>query len=176
MLYALVHLSCAIVFVCVCVFRTLSSLTVEETVGTVYLTVARSNGLDSAVSVEFETNSDTAFGMSKIIILTSTCFLKAYVAPQFKFWPRNYCNEYVLHSDVLRKINTESLYSNKVCTDLTGGDYSQLAVYQRFRDTWPLGWCSVFNGDSSLILMLMHDLVTLYRWQGVFVSIQVCDL
>ncbi|MCI4392676.1 hypothetical protein PGIGA_G00148550 [Pangasianodon gigas] len=96
--------------------RTLSSLTVEETVGTVYLTVARSNGLDSAVSVEFETNSDTAFGMR--------------------------------------------------------GDYSQLAVYQRFRDTWPVGWCSVFNGDSSLVLMLMHDQVTLYRWQGVFVSIQ----
>ncbi|XP_053084899.1 adhesion G-protein coupled receptor V1 isoform X1 [Pangasianodon hypophthalmus] len=96
--------------------RTLSSLTVEETVGTVYLTVARSNGLDSAVSVEFETNSDTAFGMR--------------------------------------------------------GDYSQLAVYQRFRDTWPVGWCSVFNGDSPLVLMLMHDQVTLYRWQGVFVSIQ----
>ncbi|XP_017551078.2 adhesion G-protein coupled receptor V1 isoform X2 [Pygocentrus nattereri] len=43
--------------------RTLSSLTVEETAGTVYLTVSRSNGLDSAVSVEFETQSDTAFGM-----------------------------------------------------------------------------------------------------------------
>ncbi|XP_049326601.1 adhesion G-protein coupled receptor V1 isoform X2 [Astyanax mexicanus] len=43
--------------------RTLSSLTVEETVGSVYLTVSRSNGLDSAVSVEFETQSDTAFGL-----------------------------------------------------------------------------------------------------------------
>ncbi|XP_053337317.1 adhesion G-protein coupled receptor V1 [Clarias gariepinus] len=97
--------------------RTLSSLTVEETVGTVYLTVARSNGLDSAVSVEFETNSDTAFGMR--------------------------------------------------------GDYLHLAVYQRFRDTSPLGWCSVFNGDNdSLVLMLTQDQVTLYRWQGVFVSIQ----
>ncbi|KAI5088303.1 G-protein coupled receptor 98 isoform X2, partial [Silurus meridionalis] len=96
--------------------RTLNSLIVEETVGTVYLTVARSNGLDSAVSVEFETNSDAAFGMR--------------------------------------------------------GDYSQLAVYQRFRETGPLGWCSVFNGNSSLLLMLMQDQVTLYRWQGVFVSIQ----
>lgn len=75
---------------CVCVFRSLSSLTVEETAGTVYLTVARSNGLDSAVSVEFETNSDTAFGMSTIIILTSTCSPTACVAPQFKYWPQNY--------------------------------------------------------------------------------------
>ncbi|XP_058231364.1 adhesion G-protein coupled receptor V1 isoform X3 [Hemibagrus wyckioides] len=100
--------------------RTLSSLTVEETVGTVFLTVARSNGLDSAVSVEFETNSDTAFGMR--------------------------------------------------------GDSSQLAVYQRFRDTWTSGWCSVFNGNSSLVLMLMHDQVTLYRWQGVFVPIQNVSL
>ncbi|XP_026994314.2 adhesion G-protein coupled receptor V1 isoform X1 [Tachysurus fulvidraco] len=96
--------------------RTLSSLTVQETVGTVYLTVARSNGLDSAVSVEFETNSDTAFGMR--------------------------------------------------------GDSSQLAVYQRFRDTWTLGWCTVFNGNSSMVLMLRHNQVTLYMWQGVFVSIQ----
>ncbi|XP_076853827.1 adhesion G-protein coupled receptor V1 [Brachyhypopomus gauderio] len=43
--------------------RTLSSLTVEEGIGTVFLTVSRSNGLDSAVSVEFETQSDTAVGM-----------------------------------------------------------------------------------------------------------------
>lgn len=45
-------------------------MTVEETVGTVYLTVSRSNGLDSAVSVEFETQSDTAFGMSKDITMS----------------------------------------------------------------------------------------------------------
>ncbi|XP_035385851.1 adhesion G-protein coupled receptor V1 [Electrophorus electricus] len=42
--------------------RTLSSFTVEENVGTVYLTVSRSNGLDSAVSVEFETQSGSAVG------------------------------------------------------------------------------------------------------------------
>uniref|UniRef100_A0A8B9KGD3 Adhesion G protein-coupled receptor V1 n=1 Tax=Astyanax mexicanus TaxID=7994 RepID=A0A8B9KGD3_ASTMX len=53
--------------------RTLSSLTVEETVGSVYLTVSRSNGLDSAVSVEFETQSDTAFGLSKIYHIYSSC-------------------------------------------------------------------------------------------------------
>uniref|UniRef100_A0A8B9KFU6 Adhesion G protein-coupled receptor V1 n=1 Tax=Astyanax mexicanus TaxID=7994 RepID=A0A8B9KFU6_ASTMX len=50
-----------------------SSLTVEETVGSVYLTVSRSNGLDSAVSVEFETQSDTAFGLSKIYHIYSSC-------------------------------------------------------------------------------------------------------
>lgn len=72
-------------------------------------------------------------------------------------------------------MNTEGLHFNKFCIALTGGDYSQLAVYQHFRDSWPLGWCSVLNGSNYLVLMLMYDQVTLYRWQGVFVSIQVCD-
>lgn len=106
--YVLVYIYLSCTNVCMC--RTLTSLTVEETVGTVYLTVARSNGLDSAVSVEFETNSDTAFGMSKIIISTSTRFLKACDAPQYKYRPQNYCNEYVFHSDILRKINPEGFY------------------------------------------------------------------
>lgn len=39
-------------------------MTVEEHNGTVFLTVSRSNGLESAVSVEWETRSGTAFGMS----------------------------------------------------------------------------------------------------------------
>lgn len=51
---------------CMCVFsRTLDTMTVEERTGTVYLTISRSNGLESAVSVEWETRSGTAFGMSK---------------------------------------------------------------------------------------------------------------
>ncbi|KAK9974393.1 hypothetical protein ABG768_022494 [Culter alburnus] len=43
--------------------RTLDTMTVEEHTGTVYLTISRSNGLESAVSVEWETRSGTAFGM-----------------------------------------------------------------------------------------------------------------
>nr|Q6JAN0.1 RecName: Full=Adhesion G-protein coupled receptor V1; AltName: Full=G-protein coupled receptor 98; AltName: Full=Monogenic audiogenic seizure susceptibility protein 1 homolog; AltName: Full=Very large G-protein coupled receptor 1; Flags: Precursor [Danio rerio]AAT07468.1 very large G-protein coupled receptor-1 [Danio rerio] len=43
--------------------RTLDTMTVEEHMGTVFLTVSRSNGLESAVSVEWETRSGTAFGM-----------------------------------------------------------------------------------------------------------------
>ncbi|KAI7812365.1 putative G-protein coupled receptor 98, partial [Triplophysa rosa] len=43
--------------------RTLDSMTVEEYNGRVFLTVSRSNGLESAVSVEWETRSGTAFGM-----------------------------------------------------------------------------------------------------------------
>ncbi|RXN21226.1 G- coupled receptor 98-like protein [Labeo rohita] len=43
--------------------RTLDTLTMEEHSGTVFLTVSRSNGLESAVSVEWETWSGTAFGM-----------------------------------------------------------------------------------------------------------------
>ncbi|XP_062873808.1 adhesion G-protein coupled receptor V1 [Trichomycterus rosablanca] len=96
--------------------RSLSTLTAEETVGTVYLTVARSNGLDSAVSVEFETRSDTALGMM--------------------------------------------------------GDSLYLAVYQRFREMHPVGWCSLRGGESALVLSLMQDQVTLYLWQGVLVPIQ----
>lgn len=44
-------------------FRT-SILTVEEANTTVYLKVSRSNGLNVSVSVEWETLSDTAFGIS----------------------------------------------------------------------------------------------------------------
>ncbi|KAK1176563.1 adhesion G-protein coupled receptor V1-like [Acipenser oxyrinchus oxyrinchus] len=40
-----------------------SSVTVEEGNRTVYLRVSRSNGLDTEVSVEWETQSDTAYGM-----------------------------------------------------------------------------------------------------------------
>ncbi|XP_026067280.1 adhesion G-protein coupled receptor V1 [Carassius auratus] len=43
--------------------RTLDTMSVEENGGTVYLTISRSNGLESAVSVEWETRSGTAFGM-----------------------------------------------------------------------------------------------------------------
>ncbi|KAI4876542.1 hypothetical protein NFI96_002228 [Prochilodus magdalenae] len=107
--------------------RTLSSLTVEETAGTVYLTVSRSNGLDSAVSVEFEAQSDTAFGMK--------------------------------------------------------GDYPYLAVYQRFRDALPAGWCSVPSADSALLLRLgglnsslVQDQITLYVWQGVFVPVEAVSI
>ncbi|XP_073670893.1 adhesion G-protein coupled receptor V1-like [Paramisgurnus dabryanus] len=43
--------------------RTLDKMTVEEHTGSVFLTVSRSNGLESVVSVEWETRSGTAFGM-----------------------------------------------------------------------------------------------------------------
>ncbi|XP_072520807.1 adhesion G-protein coupled receptor V1 isoform X2 [Salminus brasiliensis] len=105
--------------------RTLSSLTVEETAGTVYLTVSRSNGLDSAVSVEFETQSDTAFGMK--------------------------------------------------------GGFSYLAVYQRFRDTLPVRWCSVSSGNTAMLFRIgsltnSQDQVTLYMWQGVFVPVETVNV
>ncbi|KAJ8414918.1 hypothetical protein AAFF_G00024410 [Aldrovandia affinis] len=43
--------------------RTDSVVTVEEENRTLFFTVSRSNGLETAVSVEWETQSDTAFGM-----------------------------------------------------------------------------------------------------------------
>ncbi|XP_039767131.1 adhesion G-protein coupled receptor V1 [Ornithorhynchus anatinus] len=43
-----------------------TSITVEEANRTVYLHVSRSNGLDSTVSVEWETLSETAFGMKGV--------------------------------------------------------------------------------------------------------------
>lgn len=47
-------------------FRT-NSLIIEEAATTVYLKVTRSNGINTSVSVEWETLSDTAFGISKLI-------------------------------------------------------------------------------------------------------------
>lgn len=46
--------------------RTDSSVVGEEGGRTVFLTVSRSNGLEAAVSVEWETQSDTAIAMGKM--------------------------------------------------------------------------------------------------------------
>lgn len=45
--------------------RTDSAVVGEEGGRTVFLTVSRSNGLEAAVSVEWETQSDTAIAMGK---------------------------------------------------------------------------------------------------------------
>lgn len=47
-----------------------TSIDVEESNRTVYLNVSRTNGLDLAVSVQWETVSETAFGMSTFNFLS----------------------------------------------------------------------------------------------------------
>lgn len=54
---------CLKIYFTILKFRT-SIFTVEEANTTVYLKVSRSNGLNVSVSVEWETLSDTAFGIS----------------------------------------------------------------------------------------------------------------
>lgn len=46
-----------------------TSVSIEEANRTVYLSVSRTNGIDLAVSVEWETVSETAFGMSTFSFL-----------------------------------------------------------------------------------------------------------
>lgn len=46
-----------------------TSVNIEEANRTVYLSVSRTNGIDLAVSVEWETVSETAFGMSTFSFL-----------------------------------------------------------------------------------------------------------
>lgn len=48
----------------ICFFFRATSVDIEEANSTVYLKVSRTNGIDLAVSVEWETISETAFGMS----------------------------------------------------------------------------------------------------------------
>lgn len=61
-------------------FRT-NFLTVEEANTTVYLKVSRSNGLNVSVSVEWETVSDTAFGISTFTLSrASTAFVRVEIA------------------------------------------------------------------------------------------------
>lgn len=50
-----------------------TSMDVEEANRTVYLNVSRTNGIDLAVSVEWETVSETAFGMSMF------CCIQIYI-------------------------------------------------------------------------------------------------
>lgn len=52
-------LDCTVSFICTFSYRTNTEVVTDEG-GTVFLTVSRSNGLESAVSVEWETQSDTA--------------------------------------------------------------------------------------------------------------------
>ncbi|XP_068617051.1 adhesion G-protein coupled receptor V1 [Brachionichthys hirsutus] len=83
----------------------------------VFLTVSRSNGLESAVSVEWETQSDTATSSE--------------------------------------------------------GHLPVMGVYQSFEDTPTSGWCSFPNWPSFLAVRLdKRSIVTLYRWQGVFVPVE----
>lgn len=65
--YADINCYSKFMFLSLWIIRT-SSLTVEESNATVYLKVSRSNGLNMSVSVEWETVSGSAFGISKIYI------------------------------------------------------------------------------------------------------------
>lgn len=49
-------------------YRTKTEVVAAEGGRTVFLTVSRTNGLESAVSVEWETQSDTAIASSKISV------------------------------------------------------------------------------------------------------------
>lgn len=51
-------------------YRTSTEVVAAEGGRTVFLTVSRSNGLDSAVSVEWETQSDTAIASSEFNVQT----------------------------------------------------------------------------------------------------------
>ena len=56
-----------------------------------------------------------------------------------------------------------------------------MGVYQDFEDHPTSAWCSIPEEASSLALRLdrtpsvgaPHTLATLYRWQGVFVPVEV---
>uniref|UniRef100_K7FWY2 Adhesion G protein-coupled receptor V1 n=1 Tax=Pelodiscus sinensis TaxID=13735 RepID=K7FWY2_PELSI len=62
----------------------ISSLMIEESNTTVYLKVSRSNGLNMSVSVEWETLSDTAFGIKGGISILSV--LQSFVEESVSSW------------------------------------------------------------------------------------------
>ncbi|XP_056232770.1 adhesion G-protein coupled receptor V1 isoform X2 [Seriola aureovittata] len=104
--------------------RTNTEVVADEGGRTVFLAVSRSNGLESAVSVEWETQPDTAVA--------------------------------------------------------SAGHLSAMGVYQSFEDNPTSAWCSLPEDLSFLAMRLdrrpivgsSHTLATLYRWQGVFVSLE----
>lgn len=62
--------------ICVFLYRTNTEVVADEGGHTVFLTVSRSNGLESAVSVEWETQSDTAIASGDISVsIKSNSFL-----------------------------------------------------------------------------------------------------
>lgn len=64
---------------------------------------------------------------------------------------------------------------------LLEGHLSVMGVYQSFEDNPTSAWCSLPEGPSFLAMRLdkrpivgsSHTLATLYRWQGVFVAVEV---
>uniref|UniRef100_A0A3B5LER5 Adhesion G-protein coupled receptor V1 n=1 Tax=Xiphophorus couchianus TaxID=32473 RepID=A0A3B5LER5_9TELE len=102
-----------------------TAVVAEEGSRAVFLTVSRSNGLESAVSVEWEMQSGTA---------------------------------------------TASV-----------GPLPVIGLYQSFENNPTSAWCSIPGESSYLALRLdlkpavgaVHSLATLYRWQGVFVPIEI---
>lgn len=69
-----------------CISFRATSIDIEEANRTVYLNVSRTNGIDLAVSVQWETVSETAFGMSMFHFLGEQnsvtkkyCMYKIYI-------------------------------------------------------------------------------------------------
>lgn len=58
-----------------------------------------------------------------------------------------------------------------------GGEYPVLAVYQSIRDSFVTVWCEVPSEDSAVVLRLFkgpsQNQAILYKWQGVFVPVEV---
>lgn len=64
---------------------------------------------------------------------------------------------------------------------LLEGPLPVMGVYQSFEDNPTSAWCSLPKGPSFLAMRLdrrpnvgfSHTLASLYRWQGVFVPVEV---
>lgn len=141
-----------------CFLNRTSTDVVADEGKTVFVTVSRSNGLESAVSVEWETKSATAIASGKII---------------FKMFSTDQIRQ-------ISRINGMILF---VCFFLPEGPFSVIGVYQSFEDSTTAAWCSVPGVTSPLVLRLdkrpavgsSHTMATLYRWQGVFLPVLVCN-
>lgn len=140
---------------CVFVLRTSTQLVAEEGGRAVFLTVSRSNGLESAVSVEWEMQSNTAVASGE----------KQTQPPK--------CHLIDLTSSVV--------FFNSRAFFLAEGQLPVLGVYQSFENNPTSAWCSLPEGPPFLAVKLdrtphvgsSHTSATLYRWQGVFVPVEV---
>ena len=147
--------------------RTNTEVVANEGDGPVFLMVSRSNGLETAVSVEWVTESVTAVAsgetrIQSLNLLNVTSVLLLFLLSSFS---------------ANKKCHHDSFF----CLILPEGNLLVMGVYQSFEDNPTSAWCSLPEGPSFLAMRLdrsptvgsSHTFATLYQWQGVFVSVEV---
>ncbi|OWK12555.1 hypothetical protein Celaphus_00003868, partial [Cervus elaphus hippelaphus] len=148
-----------------------TSVNIEEATRTVYLSVSRTNGLDLAVSVEWETVSETAFGMRGMDVMFS--MFQSFLDASASGWCF-FTLEDSVHGLMLRKLSSTlyrwqgifvpfkdlSVENPKTCEAFNIGLSPYFVITHEERNEEKSSVNSVYTFTSGFKLFLV------FRWNG----------